>query len=555
MQGEVETRRIRSHCSFPARVFVSALIVAFCACLLAPDLSARALADETATQFRQWLAQTVWPDAQKRGVSRETFDKAFADMRLALDLPDLQRPGSTTSRDEQAQLEFQDPRRYFVEGQLSSLSKAGVGLLARWGSALSAIEQLYGVPKEIIVAIWGRESHFGRVAPKRQALRVLATQAFMGRRRALYYPELLAALVILEEDHVPAEMLLSSWAGAMGQPQLLPSKFLRYAVDGDGDGKRDIWRSAPDSLASIANYLREHGWVRERGWGFETRVPGDVSCTFEGPRRGKPMREWARLGLTRVDGTALPSTNASALTYLLMPVGRLGPAFLVSENFYVLKEYNEFRSLRPLRRPPRRPHAQRPSDFRRLVADRQDETRRHSDDAAAPRGGGSRRGRGRWAHRLCDPHRRGRVANETRSRSDLLSRCRAAAGDPLSEQPGHPAPPPRDPSRRVRRNSSGTDREATQHHRTVSDGAPTESLANGVHGPVRHTSRMPFLEPGRRSSLREPERKLELQVLAMLFRFDTEIARSEMRLLLRDESPGRHGPVLRPPRLGFPSRK
>ena len=341
MQGEVETRRIRSHCSFPARVFVSALIVAFCACLLAPDLSARALADETATQFRQWLAQTVWPDAQKRGVSRETFDKAFADMRLALDLPDLQRPGSTTSRDEQAQLEFQDPRRYFVEGQLSSLSKAGVGLLARWGSALSAIEQLYGVPKEIIVAIWGRESHFGRVAPKRQALRVLATQAFMGRRRALYYPELLAALVILEEDHVPAEMLLSSWAGAMGQPQLLPSKFLRYAVDGDGDGKRDIWRSAPDSLASIANYLREHGWVRERGWGFETRVPGDVSCTFEGPRRGKPMREWARLGLTRVDGTALPSTNASALTYLLMPVGRLGPAFLVSENFYVLKEYNE----------------------------------------------------------------------------------------------------------------------------------------------------------------------------------------------------------------------
>nr|WP_281433546.1 peptidoglycan-binding protein [Microvirga splendida] len=163
----------------------------------------------------------------------------------------------------------------------------------------------------------------------------------MGRRRALYYPEFLAALLILEQDQWPEDTLRSSWAGAMGQPQLLPSKFLRYAADADGDGQRDIWRSVPDSLASIANYLREHDWKPEQGWGTEVRVPTSVSCTLEGPRQGKPLRDWAHLGLTRADHTSLPGEHSGATAFLLMPAGRLGPAFLVSENFYVLKQYNE----------------------------------------------------------------------------------------------------------------------------------------------------------------------------------------------------------------------
>jgi lytic murein transglycosylase len=293
------------------------------------------------TQFQDWLAGTVWPDAQKQGVSRETFERAFATIALDWNLPELQPPGRPTPPDEQQQAEFQSPGRYFAEGQLASLAKAGSSLLKQWAPTLAAVEQRYGVPREIIVAIWGRESHFGRVAPRNQAVRVLATQAFMGRRRTLYYPELLAALVILEEDHLPGETLLSSWAGAMGQPQLLPSKFLRFAVDGDGDGRRDIWRSVPDSLASIANYLRAHGWSPDRGWGMEADVPASVSCTLEGPRQGRPIREWARLGVTRVGGSALPSEGRDATAFLLMPAGRLGPSFLVSENFYVLKQYNE----------------------------------------------------------------------------------------------------------------------------------------------------------------------------------------------------------------------
>lgn len=293
----------------------------------------------TEAQFRDWLTQTVWPDAQKQGVSRETFERNLSAIRLDWELPELLPPGRVAPSDDQRQAEFQRPGRYFVEAQLASLAKDGRDKLQRWGSALDDVERRYGVPREIVVAIWGRETHFGRIAARHEALRVLATQAFMGRRRELYYPELLAALVILEEDHFSGEALLSSWAGAMGQPQLLPSKFLQYAVDADADGRRDVWNSVPDVLASIANYLRGHGWKPDLPWGLEVSLPQDVSCTLEGPRQGKAMQEWMRLGLKPVSG-ASPEWGGNA-AFLVMPAGRLGPAFLVSENFYVLKRYNE----------------------------------------------------------------------------------------------------------------------------------------------------------------------------------------------------------------------
>lgn len=292
-------------------------------------------------QFRAWLSDTVWPDAQKQGVSRETFDRAVAGLALDWKLPELQPPGQGSARDDQRQAEFQSPGRYFPDDQLAALARTGRTLLDRWAAVLDGLEQRYGVPREILVAVWGRESHFGRVRPRHEAVRVLATQAFMGRRRELYYPELLAALLILEQDHRPGDALRSSWAGAMGQPQLLPSKFLRYAVDADGDGRRDIWDSVPDSLGSIAHYLQGHGWTPGQGWGIEVAVPAAVSCTLEGPRQGRPMRDWARLGVTRADRSALPDRDPDAAAFLLMPAGRRGPAFLVSGNFYVLKQYNE----------------------------------------------------------------------------------------------------------------------------------------------------------------------------------------------------------------------
>jgi membrane-bound lytic murein transglycosylase B len=198
-------------------------------------------------QFRRWLAETVWPEAQQQGVTRATFDRALSSVALDWTLPDLEPPGSSPRPERQHQAEFHSPGAYFPEAHLASLAREGRTHLERWRSVLDTIEERYGVPRVIVVAIWGRESGFGRVAPQRSALRVLATQAFMGRRKEVYYPELLAILSILQKELAPPGALVSSWAGAMGQPQFLPSKFLRYAVDGDGDGVRDIWHSAPDT--------------------------------------------------------------------------------------------------------------------------------------------------------------------------------------------------------------------------------------------------------------------------------------------------------------------
>ena len=169
---------------------------------------------------------------------------------------------------------------------------------------------------------------------------MLATGAFMGRRKELFRSELIAALRILQAGEVTPARMRSSWAGALGQPQLLPSHFLRYAVDFDGDGRRDIWNSVPDALASIANSLRQQGWNPERSWGVEAHVPQSVPCSLEGPEQGKPMAEWAALGVTRIGGEPLPGLSRNRTAFLLMPAGRFGPAFIVTENFYTLKSYN-----------------------------------------------------------------------------------------------------------------------------------------------------------------------------------------------------------------------
>ena len=133
----------------------------------------------------------------------------------------------------------------------------------------------------------------------------------------------------------------SSWAGALGQPQFLPSSFLEHAVDFDGDGHADIWNSNADAMASIANYLVNYGWVKGRDWGFEVTVPDSVSCALEGPDQGRRISDWAAMGISRVNGKPFPAGEARAEGYLLMPAGRNGPAFIVTPNFYVLKEYNE----------------------------------------------------------------------------------------------------------------------------------------------------------------------------------------------------------------------
>ncbi|PIE11875.1 MAG: hypothetical protein CSA72_01805 [Rhodobacterales bacterium] len=292
----------------------------------------------SARDFASWLEADLWPAARAAGVSRSTFDGALRGVAPDWSLPGVARPGTTPPR-AQHQAEFGAPARYFRH--VTSSARTGRDMAARHASALRRAEAATGVPGHIVLAIWGRESAYGAAALPHDAVQVLATNSFAGGPRAAYFKdELVAALRIIEAGHAAPRGLRSSWAGALGQPQFMPSSFLEHAVDGTGDGRADIWGSDTDTIASIASFLAHHGWVKGRDWGFEVRVPASVSCSLEGPDQGRAIRDWEAMGITRVSGKPFPAHERSGVGYLMMPAGRLGPAFIVTPNFYVLKDYN-----------------------------------------------------------------------------------------------------------------------------------------------------------------------------------------------------------------------
>lgn len=326
------------------RGFFSAMVAALAAVLLlghAAPAAAQSSADVNSL-FRKWLKNDLWPEAEKNGVSRRTFDAAFKGVAPNLKLPDLVMPGEKPKTPKkQHQAEFGSPGNYFAEKTIGAVTAGGRARASRHAATLAAVERRFGVPGEVVLAVWGRESGFGTAKIPHDAFEVLATKAFMATRKDMFRKEVLAALVMVEKGLVERAAMKSSWAGALGQPQFLPSSFLGHAVDFDGDGRADIWNSVPDTLASIANYLAHYGWVKGRDWGFEVTVPESVSCALEGPDRGRPISEWAAMGISRVGGKPFPAHEARAEGFLLMPAGRKGPAFIVTPNFYVLKSYNE----------------------------------------------------------------------------------------------------------------------------------------------------------------------------------------------------------------------
>jgi lytic murein transglycosylase len=292
-------------------------------------------------QFRVWLEETIWPRAQGAGVSRRTFDEAFSGVTLNWDLPDLVPPGTPGQVPQrQDQAEFRSPGDYFDRGSVDGATAVGRRMATRHAATLQAVERATGVPGRIILAIWGRESGYGQVDIPHDAFEVLGTKGFMSTRPDYFTDELVAALRIAEAGQVPEDAMRSSWAGALGQPQFMPSSYLEFAADGDGDGRADIWGSEADTIASIGNYLARHGWVAGRDWGFEVTAPSTVSCTLEGPDQGRPIAEWQALGIGRANGRPFPEHERQEEGYLLMPAGRHGPAFIVTPNFYVLKDYN-----------------------------------------------------------------------------------------------------------------------------------------------------------------------------------------------------------------------
>lgn len=291
--------------------------------------------------FQHFITQ-LWPQAQTRGVSRGIFDAAFRGIALDWSLPDLD-PGITGEEPDttRRQAEFGSPGRYFDEASIAALAARGQAEMKRYRPVLARIEKRFGVPAGILLAMWARESNYGRAAIPYDGVRNLATLSFMGRRADYFRPELLAALVILEKGHIKRSQMKSSWAGAMGHMQMLPSQVLAHAIDFDGDGRADIWGSVPDALASAANFLKARGWRAGEAWGYEVTMPTRFDCTLEGPDFGRPVAAWLKMGLEPAGGQAIPEARLGDLAFLIAPAARFGPAFLGTRNYYVIKSYNE----------------------------------------------------------------------------------------------------------------------------------------------------------------------------------------------------------------------
>lgn len=236
------------------------------------------------------------------------------------------------------QPEFSRPISDYIKGVVTA-ERTSLGQQKRAMGELGPIEQRYGVPRDILLSVWALESAFGTMQGDRDVIRSLATLAAEGRRRAWAEGELIAALKLIQTGEFPRIRLRGSWAGAMGQTQFIPTTFASTAVDGDGDGKRDIWTSPADALASAANLLATAGWAGDQGWAREVAGPPDFDYGLtEGPR--VTVAQWGQRGVRPADGRPWSAADAAAPAQLVAPAGAKGPLFLLLPNHFVLRRYN-----------------------------------------------------------------------------------------------------------------------------------------------------------------------------------------------------------------------
>ncbi len=295
-------------------------LIAGAACAAASPSSAQS------GDFQAFLA-SLRPDARAAGVSDATFSAAI--QGLTFD------PGP--ARASGGQSEFSRPFWDYVNNAVAAgRVSSGKAAAARAGGTFGWIEANLGVERGVVAGIWGMESNFGAGMGSSDVLRSTASLAFRQVRGDFYRREFIAALQILEEGHITRERLVGSWAGAMGQPQFLPSSFLKYAVDADGDGRKDIWRSTADALASAANHLRVDGWRTGLPWGFEVSLP-DAFDWDHGDRQARhDFAIFTRIGVRRADGRPMGRGTGG----IFLPTGINGPAFVVTDNFEVIRQYN-----------------------------------------------------------------------------------------------------------------------------------------------------------------------------------------------------------------------
>ncbi len=279
-------------------------------------------------EFSVWLDR-VRAEARERGMKAETIASALdgiAPIPRVIEL-DRRQPEFTLTLDQ-----------YLSRVVNSRRVRKGRARLAKHRKLLREVSAEFGVQPRFILALWGIETDFGRLKGGFPVVTALATLAYDGRRSAYFRKELFNALTIIDQGHIAAKDMIGSWAGAMGQNQFMPSSFLRYAVDHDGDGRRNIWTSTEDVFASTANYLRRVGWRDDQTWGRKVRLPDGFDDALLGLKVKKGLREWQALGVRRFDGADLPGRNLIAS--IVRPAKDKGPAFAVYNNYRAILRWN-----------------------------------------------------------------------------------------------------------------------------------------------------------------------------------------------------------------------
>ncbi len=302
--------------------------------LLVAGLSvATAQAARADAEFESFI-QSMWPRAKAAGIPRQVFDRAFAGITDAdpgvLKLANNQPEFTTTTS------------QYLAKAVTQPRIDSGLSMKSEEADLLGKIEKRYKVDRNILLAIWGMESNFGRDKGQMKVMRSLATLLYSGNRKDYAREQYIAALKILKSGIVSYENFTGSWAGAMGHTQFIPASYLTYAVDWTGDGKKDIWNSSADALASTANYLAKNGWRNDRPWGWEVKLPPKFDRGLIGRSDWRTVAEWSELGVTPARGGAFGSPNVQA--FVMVPQGVNGPPFLVTQNFMAIMEYNQSHS-------------------------------------------------------------------------------------------------------------------------------------------------------------------------------------------------------------------
>ncbi|WP_299443601.1 lytic murein transglycosylase [uncultured Rhodospira sp.] len=295
-----------------------------------PAPAAATSADEAGgPAFSAWL-RALKAEARQRGISEATLARAFRDVA----------PNPRVLELDRRQPEFTSTFWGYYDRAVSpDRVRDGRAMLARHRALLDDLYRRTGIPPQVIVAFWGVETNYGRNLGGFNVIEALATLAHDARRGAFFREQLLTALAILDQGHIAPETMVGSWAGAMGQMQFMPTTFRDHAVDGDGDGRKDIWTDLKDAFESAAGFLTDLGWRADQTWGRQVRLPPGFDLTQSDLDVRKPLTDWAALGVARADGQALPVVPGMTAS-LLLPAGHEGPAFLVYDNFRVIMRWN-----------------------------------------------------------------------------------------------------------------------------------------------------------------------------------------------------------------------